>query len=59
VTNTVDLIYTSYPGDRTEAGGFDPNPDVDTDRQRTYEISDFVDIVIPGASFDKLLYGNQ
>jgi len=46
ITNTANLTYDSYPGDR-EAPGFDPNDDLGTDRQRETSDSSSVDITTP------------
>lgn len=58
LTNDVSLAYSSYPGDQSESGGFDPNPTVSTDRERISELldsDDFVaaDIALTSTSLDE------
>lgn len=55
VNTTTSLAYTNYPGDQTAAGGFNPNPDVTTDHERSYTDSDTESFSAPLASFSKSL----
>ena len=59
VNTSTALAYTGYPGDRTTVGGFDPNPDVITDLERTYTGSDTESFTTPNASFSKSLFSTD
>jgi len=59
VPNTANLEYSSYPLDRSETGGFNPNPDVTTDHERTRTASDSVNFTVPGATFSKSLFSTS
>lgn len=57
-TNT-SLAYTNYPGDRTAAGGFNPNSDVTTDRERSYTGNDTESFTTPNATLAKSLFATS
>jgi|GEM_PF-711832 len=59
VNTSTSLLYTNYPGDRTVAGSFNPNPDVTTDHERTYSGSDTESFTAPIASLTKSLFSTD
>ncbi len=59
VNTSTAIAYTGYPGDRTAAGGFNPNADVTTDRERSYTDSDTESFIAPLASLTKSLFSTS
>ncbi|HEY3900126.1 MAG TPA: SdrD B-like domain-containing protein [Chthoniobacter sp.] len=59
ITNSPAITYSSYPGDRTVTGGFDPDPDVTTDHERFYSAGTSQSLTTAEGSITKSLFSTS